>query len=137
MVGDYAHALAAALDENRAFFPDLTNPRSQEMSDRGLRAVHEVERLFTQAAAPHPGEVRRADPEAALGVAGRVITGTCPQSRARGDMPDRAEWARLADELSAMAVAYLLTADTPRPGRERVTRGVFTRMSPPAVAGPS
>jgi hypothetical protein len=49
VVGDYAHALAAALDENRAFFPDLMNPRSQEMSDRGLRAVHEVERLFTRA----------------------------------------------------------------------------------------
>jgi AcrR family transcriptional regulator len=113
VVGGYAHAPAEALDENRAFFPDLMIPRSDEMSDRGLPAVHEVERLFAQAATPHLAEVRRAEPEAALGVAGRVITGTCLQSCARGDMPDRAAWARLAGELSAMAVAYLLTADPP------------------------
>jgi hypothetical protein len=62
-------------------------------------------------AGPGLAEVRRAEPDVALGVAGRVITGTCLQSCARGDRPDQAAWARLAGELSAMAAAYLLTGD--------------------------
>jgi hypothetical protein len=63
-----------------------------------------------------------------------VITGTC--KAARGDMPGRAAWARLADELSAIAVAYLLTEDPPRPDCGRVDSGVLTRVTPPAAAAP-
>ena len=111
VVTAYAQSLAAALDENRPFFPDLMIPRSAEMGDRGLRAVTEVERLFRAAAEPHLAEVRRTDPGAALELAGRTITSTCLQACVRGDMPDTASWTRLAGELSAMAMAYLLTPD--------------------------
>lgn len=53
VVGAYAHGLADALDANRAFFPDLMISRSAEMSDRGLQAISEVERLFRAAAEQH------------------------------------------------------------------------------------
>lgn len=77
------------------------------MSDRGLRAISEVERLFREAAEQHRAEVKRRDAGAAINIADRVITSTCLQARARRDMPDQAAWARLAGELAAMAMACL------------------------------
>ncbi len=62
------------------------------MSDRGLRAISEVERLFREAAEQHRAEAKRRDAGAAIDIAGRVTTSTCLQAHACRDMPDQAAW---------------------------------------------
>ncbi|MET8134732.1 MULTISPECIES: hypothetical protein [unclassified Streptomyces] len=67
--------------------------------------------------APYTDQIRRSDPQAALDTAARAILGACFHNSVRPD-PATGEVAqrRYADELSDMAIAYLLT-----PGRRDTT----------------
>jgi AcrR family transcriptional regulator len=101
----YAHALLQSFADSASLFPEL------------LRAITAVHRLLLGAAAPYTDQIRRSDPQAALDTAARAILGACFHNSVRPD-PATGEVAqrRYADELSDMAIAYLLT-----PGRRDTT----------------
>lgn len=108
----YAHALLHSFADSTTLFPELLRARGARPSDRGARTIIEVHRLLLEAAAPYTGEIRRSDPQAALDTAARALLGACFHNSVRPD-PATGEAAqrRYADELSDMAVAYLLTPD--------------------------
>ncbi|WP_367038860.1 TetR/AcrR family transcriptional regulator [Streptomyces sp. Je 1-332] len=109
----YAHALLRSFAGSNNLFPELLRARGARPTDRGARTITEVHRLLLEAAAPYAKEIRHSDPQAALDTAARALLGACFHNSVRPD-PATGETAqrRYADELSDMAVAYLLT-----PGR--------------------
>lgn len=114
----YAHALLESFADSSGLFPQLLRARGTKPPDRGARTITEIHRLLLEAAAPYADQIRRSDPRAALDTAARAVLGACFHNSVR---PDRAtgEMARrrYADELSDMAIAYLLTPDRRRPAR--------------------
>ncbi|MCX2730246.1 helix-turn-helix domain containing protein [Saccharopolyspora sp. NFXS83] len=108
----YAHALLRSFTDTSSVFPDLLRAREVDVMDRGARTIAEVHRLLLDAAAPYSAEIRRSNPEQALDTAARVLLGACFHNSVRPDRPaDDAAQSRYADELSDMALAYLLTPD--------------------------
>lgn len=108
----YTHALLRSFNDASSLFPDLLRARGIDVMDRGARTIVEVHRLLLEAAAPHTDQIRRSDPEAALDTAARALLGACFHNSVRPDRPvDEATQSRYADELSDMALAYLLTPD--------------------------
>ncbi|MCX5535974.1 TetR/AcrR family transcriptional regulator [Streptomyces sp. NBC_00006] len=114
----YAHALLHSFADHSNLFPELLRTRGTKPPDRGARTITEVHRLLLEAAAPYAGEIRRSDPHKALDTAARAILGACFHNSVRPD-PATGEQAQrqYADELSDMAIAYLLTPD--RRGADR------------------
>ncbi|MEU6841807.1 TetR/AcrR family transcriptional regulator [Streptomyces sp. NPDC046716] len=108
----YAHALLQSFSDGSSVFPALLRARGAKPSDRGARTITEVHRLLLEAAAPYADEIRRSDPQAALDTAARALLGACFHNSVRPD-PATGETAqrRYANELSDMAVAYLLTPE--------------------------
>ncbi|GGZ64399.1 hypothetical protein GCM10010371_24950 [Streptomyces subrutilus] len=111
----YAHALLQSFADSSSLFPELLRARGTGSLDRGARTITEIHRLLLEAAAPYTGQIRRSDPETALDTAARAVLGACFHNSVRPD-PATGEEARLryADELGAMAIAYLGTPDRPR-----------------------
>lgn len=108
----YAHALLRSFAENGNLFPELLRARGTKPPDRGGRTITEIHRLLLEAATPYADQIRRSDPQGALDTAARAILGACFHNSVRPD-PATGEAARrrYADELSDMAIAYLLTPD--------------------------
>ncbi|MFJ1869235.1 TetR/AcrR family transcriptional regulator [Streptomyces sp. NPDC088097] len=117
----YAHALLQSFADSSNLFPELLRARGAGSLDRGARTITEIHRLLLEAAAPHVGEIRRSDPQAALDTAARAVLGACFHNSVRPD-PAAGEAARYryADDLGEMAIAYLLTPD--RHGTARAAR---------------
>ncbi|MEU5957944.1 TetR/AcrR family transcriptional regulator [Streptomyces sp. NPDC047525] len=113
----YAHALLQSFADSSNLFPQLLRARGGRPSDRGARTITEIHRFLIEAAAPYTDEIRRADPQAALDTAARAILGACFHNSIRPD-PATGEEAqrRYANELSDMAIAYLLTPGRPGGG---------------------
>lgn len=113
----YAHALLQSFADSTNLFPELLRVRGTKSLERGARTITAVHRLLLEAAAPYTDQIRRSDPQAALDTAARAILGACFHNSVRPD-PATGEVAqrRYADELSDMAIAYLLT-----PGRRDTT----------------
>ncbi|WP_328375062.1 TetR/AcrR family transcriptional regulator [Streptomyces sp. NBC_00440] len=111
----YAHALLESFADSNSLFPELLRVRGVKSLDRGARTITEIHRLLLEAAAPYVGQIRRSHPEAALDTAARAILGACFHNSVRPD-PATGETAlrRYGDELSDMALAYLLTPDRRR-----------------------
>ncbi|WLQ45354.1 helix-turn-helix domain containing protein [Streptomyces laculatispora] len=109
----YSHVLAEAMGDGGRFFPFLLHAGPQsEAEERGRRALAETRRLLLEAAEPHRAEILRSDPGMALDVIARTIVGACIHAVLRPDkLPDRPAWKQFADQLSDMAVAYLMTPD--------------------------
>lgn len=108
----YAHALLQSFADSSNLFPELLRARGAKPSDRGGRTITEIHRLLLEAAAPYADEIRRSDPEAALDTAARAVLGACFHNSVRPDpATGEAAQSRYADELSDMAIAYLLTPD--------------------------
>lgn len=98
-------------------FPELLRARGPKSLDRGAHTITEIHRLLIEAATPYAGEVKRADPKAALDTVARSILGACFHNTLRPDSATGEEaQRRYADELGDMAIAYLLSPDrrTPR-----------------------
>ncbi|MEW2166506.1 TetR/AcrR family transcriptional regulator [Streptomyces sp. NPDC007084] len=113
----YAHALLESFEDGGNFFPQLLRARGTKPPDRGLRTITVIHRLLLDAAAPYMDQIRRADPASALDTAARAVLGACFHNSVRPDAPaGEAAKRRYADELSDMALAYLLT-----PGRRDTT----------------
>ncbi|MGW8328915.1 TetR/AcrR family transcriptional regulator [Streptomyces sp. NPDC055897] len=110
----YAHALLRSFADS-AIFPELLRVRGARSLDRGGRTILEIHRLLLEAAAPYADEIRRSDRQAALDTVARAILGACFHNSVRPD-PVTGETAqrRYADELSDMAITYLLTPNRPR-----------------------
>ncbi|MFI6093037.1 TetR/AcrR family transcriptional regulator [Streptomyces sp. NPDC051218] len=108
----YAHALLQSFADSTSLFPALLRARGAHPTDRGARAITAIHRLLLEAAAPYAGEIRRSDPQGALDTAARAVLGACFHNSVRPD-PATGEAAqrRYANELSDMAIAYLLTPD--------------------------
>ncbi|MEU8789686.1 TetR/AcrR family transcriptional regulator [Streptomyces sp. NPDC048643] len=108
----YAQALLQSFADSSNLFPELLRARGANPSDRGFRTIAEVHRLLLEAAAPFADQIRRSDPQRALDTAARALLGACFHNSVRPD-PAAGEAAqrRYAEELSDMAVAYLLTSD--------------------------
>ncbi|WP_240434465.1 TetR/AcrR family transcriptional regulator [Streptomyces sp. YIM 130001] len=108
----YAHALLESFADSSSLFPELLRVRGTKSLDRGARTITEIHRMLLEAAAPYADEIRRSHPETALDTAARAILGACFHNSVRPD-PATGEAARrkYADELSDMAIAYLLTPD--------------------------
>lgn len=114
----YAHALLQSFADHSNLFPELLRTRGTKPPDRGARTITEVHRLLLEAAAPMPSEIRRSDPQKALDTVARAILGACFHNSVRPDPAIGEEAQRqYADELSDMAIAYLLTPD--RRGADR------------------
>ncbi|WP_328950863.1 TetR/AcrR family transcriptional regulator [Streptomyces sp. NBC_00184] len=108
----YAHALLRSFADSNNLFPELLRARGAKVTDRGARTITVVHGLLLEAAAPYADQIRRSDPQAALDTAARALLGACFHNSVRPD-PATGETAqrRYADELSDMALAYLLTPD--------------------------
>lgn len=114
----YAEALLQSFADSSRLFPELLRARGPRSLDRGARTITELHRLLIEAAAPHVGQIRRSDPGAALDTAARAVLGACFHNSVRPDAATgEAARRRYADELSDMAIAYLLTPDRPRSAR--------------------
>ncbi|PJN09368.1 TetR family transcriptional regulator [Streptomyces sp. CB01635] len=108
----YAHTLLQSFTDSTNLFPELLRARGAKPSDRGARTITEVHRLLLEAAAPYADQIRRSDPQAALDTAARALLGACFHNSVRPDPAiGEAAQRRYADELSDMAIAYLLTPD--------------------------
>ncbi|MET9535460.1 MULTISPECIES: TetR/AcrR family transcriptional regulator [unclassified Streptomyces] len=113
----YAHALLQSFADSNSLFPELLRARGTKSLDRGARTITEIHRLLLEAAAPHADQIRRSRPEAALDTVARAILGACFHNSVRPDsLTGEAARCQYADELSDMAIAYLLTPDR-RPAR--------------------
>ncbi|MFJ8799311.1 TetR/AcrR family transcriptional regulator [Streptomyces sp. NPDC102487] len=108
----YAHALLRSFADSNNLFPELLRARGAKVTDRGARTITVVHGLLLEAAAPYADQIRRSDPQAALDTAARALLGACFHNSVRPD-PATGETAqrRYANELSDMALAYLLTPD--------------------------
>ncbi|GAA2332995.1 TetR/AcrR family transcriptional regulator [Streptomyces kunmingensis] len=114
----YAHALLRSFTDSTNLFPALLRARGTKPPDHGGRTITEIHRLLLEAATPYEDEIRHSDPQAALDTAARAVLGACFHNSVRpdpviGDVAQR----RYADELSDMAIAYLVT-----PGRRGTAR---------------
>ncbi|MEU1151232.1 TetR/AcrR family transcriptional regulator [Streptomyces sp. NPDC005863] len=108
----YAHALLQSFADSSNLFPELLRARGAKPSDRGARTIVEVHRLLLEAAAPYADQIRRSEPQRALDTAARALLGACFHNSVRPDpATGETDLRRYADELSDMAVAYLLTPD--------------------------
>lgn len=111
----YARALLQSFADSSNLFPELLRARGGKSLDRGARTITEIHRLLLEAAAPYAAQIRRSNPEAALDTAARAILGACFHNSVRPDpVTGEAARAQFADELSDMAIAYLLTPSRPR-----------------------
>lgn len=115
VVDAYARALLQSFADSSNLFPELLRARGTGALDRGARTITEIHRLLLEAAAPYADQIRRNDPATALDTAARAVLGACFHNSVRPD-PATGESAqrRYADELSDMAMAYLLTPDRRR-----------------------
>ncbi|MET7362112.1 TetR/AcrR family transcriptional regulator [Streptomyces sp. NPDC005562] len=108
----YAHALLQSFADSSNLFPELLRARGAKPSGRGARTIIEVHRLLLEAAAPYVDQIRRSEPQRALDTAARALLGACFHNSVRPDpATGETDRRRYADELSDMAVAYLLTPD--------------------------
>ncbi|MFC8453457.1 TetR/AcrR family transcriptional regulator [Kitasatospora sp. NPDC057223] len=116
VVDAYAHALLQSFADSSRLFPELLRARGTTSLDRGTRTITEIHRLLLEAATPYTGQIRRSHPRTALDTVARAVLGACFHNSVRPD-PATGEAARrqYADELSDMAIAYLLAPDR-RPG---------------------
>ncbi|GHB09477.1 putative HTH-type transcriptional regulator YvdT [Streptomyces sp. ADI97-07] len=111
----YAHALMESFADSSRLFPELLRARGARSLDRGARTITEIHRLLLEAAAPYTDQIRRSPPQTALDTAARAILGACFHDSVRPDpVTGEAAVRRYADELSDMAIAYLLTPDRRR-----------------------
>lgn len=115
-------AFVRAWSENLAagdrVYSDLFRP-SEAFTERGRQAFDITRRLFNDAVLPHLAEVRRPQPEKAVAMVFSVITGSLNFRAAARRMPDKdgISWYDFADELSDMAIGYLLgDQDLTQPG---------------------
>ena len=110
----YTAELLDSFTSTRSLFPSLLRARDIDVLDRGTRTIAEVHRLLLEAAAPHTGAIRRADPRGALDAVARALLGACFHNSVRPDQPtDDDARRRYAAELAEMGLAYLLTPDRP------------------------
>ncbi|MFG2723406.1 TetR/AcrR family transcriptional regulator [Streptomyces sp. NPDC048416] len=111
----YAHALLQSFADSSSLFPELLRTRGSRSLERGSRTITKIHRLLLEAAAPYTAQIRRSEPQAALDTVARAVLGACFHNSVRPD-PATGEAARrrYADELSDMAIAYLLTPDRRR-----------------------
>lgn len=110
----YAHALLQSFADTSNLFPELLRARGTGALDRGARTITEIHRLLLEAAAPHTGQIRRSDPGEALDTAARAVLGACFHNSVRPDSRTGEARRVYADELSDMAMAYLLSPDRHR-----------------------
>ncbi|MGW2282728.1 TetR/AcrR family transcriptional regulator [Streptomyces sp. NPDC001770] len=111
----YARALLQSFTDNNNLFPELLRARGVKSPDRGARAILEIHRSLLEATAPYTGQIRRSNPEAALDTAARAVLGACFHNSVRPDpVTGEEEVSRYAEDLSDMAIAYLLTPDRRR-----------------------
>ncbi|WP_242645014.1 TetR/AcrR family transcriptional regulator [Streptomyces laculatispora] len=111
----YAHALLQSFADNNNLFPELLRAREAESLDRSARTITEIHRLLLETAAPYAARIQRSDPQTALDTAARAILGACFHNSVRPDpVTDETARRQYANELSDMAVAYLLTPDRHR-----------------------
>lgn len=92
-------------------------PTPAEARVSAPRVHTEIHRFLPEAAAPYAKEIRRSDPQTALDTVARGILGACFHNSVRPD-PITGDTATrtYADELSDMAIAYLMT-----PGRRHTS----------------
>ncbi|GAA3310508.1 TetR family transcriptional regulator [Streptomyces cinereospinus] len=113
----YAHALLRSFSDSNSLFTEPLRARESSALDRGARTITEIHRLLLDAAAPYAHEIRRSDPAAALDTAARALLGACFHNSLRPDSrTGETDQRQYAEELSDMAIAYLLTPDR-RPSR--------------------
>lgn len=114
VVTAYAHALLQSFTDSSNLFPELLRARETDALALGARTITEIHRLLLDAALPHAGQIRRADPGTALDTVARAILGACFHNSVRPDsFTDEAAQRRYADELAEMAMAYLLSPGHP------------------------
>lgn len=108
----YTHALVQSFVASSGLFPDLMRGRGTRTPDRVARTIDEIHRLLLEAAAPYTAQIRRSCPEAALATVADALLGAGFHNSIRPDRPmDEAAQNRFANELSDMALAYLLSRD--------------------------
>jgi AcrR family transcriptional regulator len=108
----YAHALMEAFADSHALFPDLLTVREADAEDHGARTISEIRGILRDAAAPHAHEIRRSDATGALDAVAGTVLAACFHSFVRPDalLPHMTRDG-FAQEISAMAIAYLRTPD--------------------------
>lgn len=106
--------VAAVVHRQQQPLPELLRARETDALALGARTITEIHRLLLDAALPHAGQIRRADPGTALDTVARAILGACFHNSVRPDsFTDEAAQRRYADELAEMAMAYLLSPGHP------------------------
>ena len=114
IVGAFTRTLADGFSTGAHVLPYvLGHSHNPATAERAHRALATIERVFLDAAGRHLDEVRQPDPQTALRIAVRTITGSCiHRMLALHVWPDGVSWPRWADEVSTMVTGYL-TAGRP------------------------
>ncbi|MFF9351921.1 TetR/AcrR family transcriptional regulator [Streptomyces sp. NPDC014734] len=113
VVDAFTRSLADGFSAGAHVIPHVVGKsRGTESSERSRRALEHIERLFLASAMAHAGEIRRAEPLAALLVAFRTITAACVHRTVTLHVwPDGISWNRWSQQVADMATVYLTSPE--------------------------
>ena len=108
----FTSALSETLNDSGRIIPViLAGGQTMQPPEEGLRVANSLQKRFLDAAAPHRGQIRHADPAVALTIVFRSVMGTGAHRAASSSLwPDGLTWREWAREIAAMNLAYLTTA---------------------------
>ncbi|MCD2195843.1 TetR/AcrR family transcriptional regulator [Actinomycetospora endophytica] len=106
----YTAAVVGWMVESGRLLPEMAELRRRTSAVDHAEGLATLRALLVEAAAPHRGEVRRHDPDAALAFIGRTVTASAMhRALSIGAAPDGMTWEQWRVETAAMAMAYLTT----------------------------
>jgi AcrR family transcriptional regulator len=130
VVSAFAHALADYLAHSgRVASALVAAPRPLEPRHQGLQTLTILQRLFLDAAAPYGDQIARTARSSALTTVLRTVLGAGAHRQAVIEWwPDGMSWTDWADEITGMAMTYLITPENAASGsqsthRRRAARG--------------
>jgi AcrR family transcriptional regulator len=113
VVDTFVRSYAQIMAIGSRILPDLLRGQGAS-AERGGQSLVEARRLFDDAVAPYMSEVRQPDPRTSVAAVRRTVIGACIHRAASRDDSTEVSWETFAEQLSNMAVTYLLTSERPR-----------------------
>ncbi|MFE9574950.1 TetR/AcrR family transcriptional regulator [Nocardia sp. NPDC006044] len=112
----YTTEIVDWMTQSGRLLPEIFGVRSKPVPDDRAEGLAALRRLLVEAAAPHRGEIRLHDADAALAFVGRTITASAMHRALSVETaPDGMTWKRWCHRTVHMAVAYLTIDQPPDP----------------------
>ncbi len=110
----YTAAIVEWMTESGRLLPEIFGVRLRPVSDERVEGLTALRQLLVEASAPHRGEIRLDDADAALAFIGRTITASAMHRALSVEAaPDGMTWQQWRARTVLMAVAYLTVSDPP------------------------